>query len=315
MAASLNASAENGGFLFLTFRGEQSPMTEQIYFGLSQNGREWSALNGGKPVLISELGEKGVRDPYLLRAEDNQGFYLIATDLSINLNRDWKRAKQKGSHSIVVWESSDLVQWSKPRLVRVAPEDAGCTWAPEAIYDPESRRYLVYWASSNQRDNFEKHRIWGAWTTDFHTFSEPFIYIEKPVSIIDTDVVHGDDGKFYRFTKNERDTAISMETCDSVTGQWTEVPGFSLAQLHGYEGPECYRVAAPSSGKSAVWCLILDYYTKSKGYQPFVTNDLAGGQFIPGEGFHFPFPFRHGSVLALSEEEYLRVKRAYPEKK
>src|SRR5947209_2637334 len=55
------------GFLFTTFKGEQSPLTEQIYFGLSADGFHWSDLNDSKPVLVSTLGEKGVRDPYLLR--------------------------------------------------------------------------------------------------------------------------------------------------------------------------------------------------------------------------------------------------------
>jgi len=54
-------------------------------------------------VLVSQLGEKGVRDPYLLRSQDGQKFYLLATDLSINLNRDWKRAQEAGSKSIVIW--------------------------------------------------------------------------------------------------------------------------------------------------------------------------------------------------------------------
>src|SRR5687767_2309261 len=128
------AEAISGGLLFVTFKGEQTPLTEQIYFALSADGRNWTALNDGKPVLVSELGEKGVRDPFLVRAHDGESFYLIATDLSINRNRDWKRAVRAGSRSIVIWESKNLVQWSEPRLVAVAPKDAGCTWAPEAVY-------------------------------------------------------------------------------------------------------------------------------------------------------------------------------------
>ena len=52
-----------GGFLFVTFKAQKDPMDEQIYFALSKDGRNWTALNDGKPVLVSELGEKGVRDP------------------------------------------------------------------------------------------------------------------------------------------------------------------------------------------------------------------------------------------------------------
>ena len=297
-------------YLFVTFKGEDTPMTEQIHFALSKDGRRWTALNGGQPVLVSKLGEKGVRDPYLLRSPDGKKFFILATDLSIHLNGDWTRAQTAGSQSIVVWESEDLVHWSPPRLARVAAPDAGCTWAPEAVYDEESKDYLVFWASKNKSDDFAKQRIWAARTRDFRTFAKPFIYIDKPGHVIDTDIVR-DGNKYHRFSKDEQFKAITMETSDKLMGPWTEQPGFSLAKLHGYEGPQCYRLEPASAGKPAVWCLVLDHYSKGRGYQPFVTTDLAGGQFTAGPDFSFPFRFRHGSILPISDAEYLRLDTAY----
>ena len=72
LLAGFSAAAGEGGYLFVTFKGESSPMSEQIYFALSQDGRKWEALNQSKPVLVSTLGEKGVRDPYLVRAPDGK---------------------------------------------------------------------------------------------------------------------------------------------------------------------------------------------------------------------------------------------------
>lgn len=304
------AFGEDGGYLFTTFKGEGSPTGEQIHFALSKDGRNWHALNNRNPVLISDIGEKGVRDPYILRAHDNTGFYLIATDLSVhNIKHDWGRAVRAGSRNIVVWKSKDLVSWSAPALHAVAPKDAGCTWAPEAIYDRESGDYLVFWASTTGRDDFSKHRIWGARTQDFESFGEPFVYIEKPTTIIDTTIVY-DDGKYYRFTKDEQFKAISMETGDSITGTWSDVPEFSLAKLTGYEGPACFQLKARSDDEAADWCLIIDHYARGRGYIPFVTRELAGGQFEEAAGFDFPFRFRHGSVLTLSEAEYERLESA-----
>jgi sucrose-6-phosphate hydrolase SacC (GH32 family) len=308
------AFADNGGFLFVTFKGEQSPMTEQIYFALSKDGKNWEALNGGEPVLVSKLGEKGVRDPYLLRSVDGKKFFILATDLSINLNHNWKRAVQAGSRSLVIWESDDLVHWSEPRLVPVAAEDAGCTWAPEAVYDENTKDYLVFWASTTKSDNFGKQRIWAARTKDFKTFSKPFVYIEKPTTVIDTDIVR-DGGKYYRFSKDEKYKAITMEVSDKLDGPWQDVPQFSLAQLRGYEGPECYQVEPAANGKPATWCLILDQYSKGRGYQPFITNDLASGNFTPGTGFAFPFLFRHGSILPITAQESQRLETAYSQGK
>jgi hypothetical protein len=305
------AFASDGGFLFVTFRNEHTLTAEQIHLALSKDGRTWQGLNDGKPVLVSTDGDRGVRDPYLLRSADGRGFVLLATDLCINRTGNWRRAVEAGSQSIVIWKSSDLVHWSEPRLVKVAADDAGCTWAPEAIYDPASKRYLVYWASTTRRDLFKKQRIWAAWTTDFETFGEPFIYIEKTAHVIDTDIVSDGAGRYYRFTKDEKFSAITMETSTHIDGQWTDVPDFSLVKLHGYEGPQCYLVEPATSNKPATWCLILDRYSRGTGYHPFITHDLAGGQFTPGEGFVFPFTFRHGSVLPVTADEYARLQAAF----
>lgn len=310
LAAGSNALGSSGGYLFATFRGEQSPMGEQVYFALSPDGRHWEALNGSQPVLISTVGEKGVRDPYLLRSHDGKKFYLLATDLSINLNPDWGRAQHGGSQSLVIWDSPDLVHWSSPRLVKVASNDAGCTWAPEAVYDQGKREYLVFWASRTAGDHFNKQRIWAAWTKDFVTFGEPFVYIDKPWDVIDTDIVRA-NGKFYRFSKDEQYKSITMEVSTNLMGRWDDVKGFSLAKVAGYEGPECYPIEPASRDKPATWCLILDQYSAGTGYHPFVSADLSAGEFKPGEDFAFPFHFRHGSVLPISEEEYQRLEAFY----
>ncbi len=172
----------------------------------------------------------------------------------------------------------------------VAASDAGCTWAPEAVYDESTGDYLVHWASTSASDGYSKQRIWASRTTDFKTFSAPFIYIERANHVIDADIVR-DGSHYYRFTKDETTKAITMETSDQLMGAWTNVPGFTLASMQGYEGPECYQLA------NGNWCLIADRYSAGTGYAPFVTSDLASGSFAAGAGFTFPFPFRHGAVL------------------
>jgi len=312
MLISVGAMAADGGFLFVTFNSEATPMSEQIYFGLSQDGRHWDALNGTRPVLISKLGEKGVRDPYILRSHDGKKFYILATDLSVHQNRDWKRATHAGSKSIVIWESTDLVHWSEPRLVQVAPDDAGCTWAPEAVYDEQTQDYLVFWASITGSDNFAKQRIWACRTKDFITFGKPFIYIEKQRHVIDTDIVR-ENGKYYRFSKDETFKAITMEVSGKLMGPWETVSQFSLAKMTGYEGPACFLLEPATDGKPATWCLLLDYYSKGAGYQPYVSHDLGGGQFAPVSDFKFPFRFRHGAILPVTDSEYSRLKETYGE--
>jgi sucrose-6-phosphate hydrolase SacC (GH32 family) len=314
LLAGTGAMAGDGGFLFATFKGEQTPMSEQIYFAVSPDGRHWNALNHSQPVLVSPLGEKGVRDPYLVRAPDGKKFYLLATDLSIHFNGDWTRATHAGSQSLVIWDSTDLVHWSPPRLVKVAPADAGCAWAPEAVYDEGKQAYLTFWASTTGSDNFGKQRIWAAWTRDFVTFEKPFAYIDKPWHVIDTDIVR-ENGNYYRFSKDEEYKSITMEVSTNLLGPWNDVTNFSMAKIRGYEGPECYQIKPAADGKPAKWCLILDQYSLGTGYQPFVTDDLSCGQFKPDEDFVFPFRFRHGCSLPISAAEYQRLEKAYGQAK
>lgn len=309
LCASL-APAADGGYLFVTFKGEQTPLTEQIYFVTSPDGRNWTELNQGKPVLVSTIGTKGVRDPYLIRKPDGK-YVLIATDLNVHLlNHVWKKAAQEGSQSIVIWESDDLVKWTEPRLAKIAAPDAGCTWAPEAVYDEQAGDYLVFWASANKSDDFKKFRIWAARTKDFKTFSDPFIYIERPYAVIDTSIVR-ENGTYYRFSKNEKDTLIFLETSKTLTGEWTLVENFSLAKTKGYEGPECYPLTVAADGKPAQWCLVMDHFTKGEGYKPFVTDDLASGEFKPAPDFKFPYRLRHGAVMPLTKEEMAKLVTAY----
>ncbi len=316
IALGTHASAAEGGFLFTTFRDEVTPLSEQIYMAVSEDGRSWEALQGGQPVLVSDVGEKGVRDSFLLRSHDGAKVWLIATDLCVHKNRDWKRNTHAGSRSIVVWESTDLVHWSAPRLALVAPEDAGCVWAPEAIYDAASGDYLVYWASTTKRDNFAKQRIWAARTKDFQSFSAPFLYAEKPDHVIDIDVVRAGDA-YYRFTKNDHSKAVTMETSKQLLGSWTPLPQFTAGQGKNFEGPICFSLQTTTNGQPTLWCLLLDNVSDrigpgAFGYMPFLTEDLSTGKFTPATNFHFPYPFRHGSVLPITAVERERLKAAYP---
>ncbi len=311
------AWAADGGFLFTTFRDETTPMSEQIYLGISEDGRHWDALNGGHPVLVSDVGERGVRDSFLLRSHDGGKCWLIATDLCVHRNRDWHRNTHAGSRSIVVWESTNLVQWTAARLVRVAPDDAGCVWAPEAIYDEEAGDYLVYWASTTGRDKFSKQRIWAAHTRDFCSFDAPFLYVEKTNHVIDIDIVR-DGESYYRFTKDDKVKSVTMATSRKLMGPWQEMPQFTSGQGKNFEGPICFQLKAAADGKPPEWGLLLDNVSDrvgsgAFGYTPFVSHDLGTGQFTPATDFNFPYRFRHGSVLPITTAERERLKSAYPE--
>ena len=87
----------------------------------------WKTVNNASPVLTSTLGDKGVRDPFIIRHPETGTFYVVATDLKMyGSGRSWDQASRTGSLSLAIWQSDDLVNWSEERLVQVSPPEVGC---------------------------------------------------------------------------------------------------------------------------------------------------------------------------------------------
>ena len=310
----MTTPTDEGAYLFVHFIDEeQTEDKEQLYFSVSKNGTSWRTLNGVQPVLDTKTldgGTGGIRDPHIIRSPEGDKFYMIATDLSIyNLrdlgNEKWGYSQEQGSQSIVIWESTDLVNWSEPRLRKVGTDNAGCVWAPESIWDKEKKAYMVFWAS--RLKDYWKHCIYRSYTTDFDTFTEPEVYIESDDSRIDT-TIYEKDGVYYRFTKNEGGSAkyVYMERGTSLSGDFEIVSTYTLdgqrydANGHlPFEGPTVYKLHGQER-----WCLLLDSFN----YRPFETDDISKGRFVSAAAFDFGGTlFRHGTVLPITMAEYQKL--------
>lgn len=298
------------GYLFVHFVGEKDADGEQVYFSVSEDGLHWRDLNGGKPVLRSALGDGGVRDPFIVRHPVTGKYYLMATDLSMFSRRDWSSAEHRGSRALIVWESDHLTDWSEARRVDVGAREAGCVWAPEAIWVEEKGAFLVFFASMVHLagDAAPKQRIYAAWTTDFLSFSEPFVYAEAENHLIDMTIVR-DGAWYFRFIKDETTKRIIVERMRDLFDAPQDVHSQALENLSGVEGPECYPLP---DGR---WCLIVDRFAAGLGYLPLVTDDLSSGRFevVPSHQYHFgTTPKRHGGVISISQEDMQRLSSVYP---
>lgn len=295
-------------YLFVHFidKKHNTPMSEQIYFSVSKDGYNWETLNGKAPILVSNIGEKGVRDPFIIRSRDNDKFYIVGTDLNVHLRPDgWKMATINGSRNILVWESTDLVNWTDVRMCTIAPEGAGCAWAPEVIYDEENGDYMVFWASRSLKDGRRKCRMYYSKTKDFRTFTPAELYIERPSDVIDTTIVRADDGFYYRFSKDETFKVITVEKGKRLLGEFQRIET-TIDKTRGVEGPECFRL------KNGKWCLIVDRYAKNLGYCAYTCSDLASGSFARiRHEFNSDLKLRHGGVIPITAEEYDRLVAAY----
>ncbi|MGI5198431.1 family 43 glycosylhydrolase [Streptomyces sp. CA-288835] len=308
------------GYMFSYFTGEGTSDGEQLYAALSKGNDplNWRELNEGKPVLTSTLGEKGLRDPFIIRSPEGDKFYQIATDLRIYGNGNWDASQRTGSKSIMVWESTDLVNWTNQRLVKVSPDSAGNTWAPEAYYDEKLGEYVVFWASKlydNEAHTGDTYnRMMYATTRDFHTFSEPKVWIDRGYSVIDSTMIEH-DGTYHRLSKDERNNTSSTpnskfifhEKSDSILDPSYDfvAEGIGKGEMSAAEGPLVFK-----SNTEEKWYAFLDEFG-GRGYIPFETTDLASGNWTPSTGYDLPSKPRHGTVLPVTQAEYDRLLKAY----
>lgn len=323
--AGVAGPGETGGYLFAYFTGEGHPEGEQVHLALSRGADplHYVELNRGRPVLTSRVGSHGVRDPFLVRDPEGGRFWLLGTDLRIYDGAGWDAAERHGSRSIVIWESADLVAWSEPRLVGLAPPDAGDAWAPEACWDAEAGCFLLFWASTlfDPQDTAHAesayHRMLSVTTRDFVTFTPVRAWHDPGHSVIDSTVVRH-VGEYYRFTKDERSSTspgakriVAERSARLSAPAWRRIaddigaPDETGRGIVRGEGPAIVRAIGQNR-----WILFIDEYG-GRGYVPFEASSPDSTQWSMCRGYRLPSGARHGSVLPVSRLEHDRLLAAY----
>lgn len=311
---------EEYGYLFAHFREEPEGYAERVHFSLSEEDSplRWTPLWRGEPRLTSTLGTTGVRDPAIVRDAAGR-FHVLATDLRVwgGDAAGWESWRRTGSRALIVWDSDDLVEWSGPRAVELAPPEAGMAWAPEVTTDPSSGEHIVFWSSclfdpaDTEHQGETYSRILFSSTRDFVRFSEAATLIDNGRDIIDTALIQV-DGRVHRFTKDESREATGLGVHQEVgsglfADDFTVVAERIGADLHG-------RVEAPivvQDPRESRWYLFLDQYsTVPQGYVVLETTDLESGRWtpVPAERTSIAPGTKHGTILRLRRSEWLRLR-------
>ncbi|TLP99504.1 hypothetical protein FEF26_02515 [Nesterenkonia salmonea] len=314
------------GYLLVHFVESSSRHMEKIYFSRSRDNdpTQWERLNAGDAVLESHVGTGGVRDPHIIRKRDGSGFTLMATDLRVwahghHTPELWRQWTSHGSRCLVLWDSPDLVTWSPPRLIEVAPANAGMAWAPKAMYESSSGSYLVFWSShlygadDPLHENPSYSRILASRTTNFHSFTAPQTVVDNGTSVIDMCPVEA-DGAVHRFFKEDSFRQDSPGLCHEVGEHFFAEPFSRLSSNIGndlypqVEGP----VVFADNHRRDRWYLMVDQYMEQpQGYVGLFTDDISSGRWSWTPGFSMPPNTKHGSVLALSPREWERIDRVF----
>ncbi|MCI9112169.1 MAG: glycoside hydrolase family 43 protein [Eubacterium sp.] len=289
-------------YLFCYFTGNE-PDEESVHFALSENGYHFTALNHNKKIITQTLGKKCCRDPFIFRNE-NGGFHIIATDMCCK--DGWN-----SNNSIVVWDSKDLIHWKNERIIDFSrfseTENADRIWAPEAVFDKSQGEYMLYFSCHNKGD--EKTVIWYAYTKDFKTLTTSPAILFTPKSGkdgIDADIIENSK-KYYLYYKDEYKKTICHAVSDSLAGPYYEPENNIVCCTDlQVEGNCIYRI-----NDTDAYIMIMDKYVDG-GYFMQKTTDMITFTKVDEDRFSLNHLHpRHGSVLAITDEEFDKLKNIY----
>lgn len=300
------------GYLFAYFEGsDKGREREQIRFAVSENAVNWVALNQNRPVLSSAVisATGGVRDPHILRGEDGKSFYMVATDMFTHKN-GWDN-----NPGIVLLRSDSLTDWKHSiiDLEKTYPKkfaNVKWVWAPQTIYDPKVKKYLVYFTVRFHHN--EKLDFYAAYANkDFSGFEkEPQLMFSPKYGAIDGDIIFK-DGLYHMFFKgNTKDAngkevknGIQKAVSKSLWGPWREdfkyLDAYSDKNI-SVEGSSIFKL-----NNSDEYFLMYDLYRDHR-FEFQRTTDLANFSSKP-ESFTKNFAPRHGSVISITRDEARRL--------
>ena len=307
------AENENrAAYLFSYFTGNAQSQ-EQIHFAISYDGINYTPLNNGNPVINSAdiALTQAVRDPHILRGEDGN-FYMVVTDMKSSLG--WS-----SNRGMVLLKSSDLVNWTSsainfptkwPNLWSTVTR----VWAPQTIYDPVAKKYMVYFSLLTSDDKVPYDKVFYCYAnedfTDLET--EPTYLFDRGSATIDGDIIYNDEDHLYHmFFKNEALGGICKVTSKTLTAptgtengsQWS-TPTDNLEQTtEAVEGAGVFRLINTNR-----WVLMYDCYGAGH-YQFCSSNDLNEFEFVAN---NYYMDARHGTTISITKEEADRLVAAFP---
>ena len=262
-----------------------------LHLAYSLNGYRWNVMNHGRSLLKPEVGDKLMRDPYLLLAPDGT-FRLVWT------------AAWVGNY-IGYASSKDLVHWSEQVAIPVMtnePATLNC-WAPEIFWDVRRAEYLIFWASTvtNKFGGATRpvnNRIYATTTKDFKIFSETKLFFDPGFSVVDATLLP-DTNRFHLIFKDDAANHLRLAAAANPDGPFGK-PGPTFETDYA-EGPSAFRI-----GGQTVVCYHIISETRCGAVK---TSDLEHWEDI-SSGMFLPPGSEQGSVMELAGEKLLPLLQA-----
>jgi len=268
-----------------------------LHLAYSNDGFKWTALKDDHSFLTPTVAnDKLMRDPCIIRGAD--GLFHMVWTVSWN---------DKG---IGYSSSPDLIHWSQQQFipVMVHEDSARNCWAPEITFDPVSKKYMIYWATTiagkNKVDsgleNNYNHRIYYVFTRDFKSFSEAKILYDKGFNVIDATIVPH-DSKYIMFLKDETrmppQKNIRVATSDKIDRNYSDASA-PITGNYWAEGPTTLIIGDQ-------WVVYFDKY-RDHQYGAVTSTDLVNWMDI-SDKITLPKGLRHGSIFKISKMEFEKL--------
>ncbi|MBR3858732.1 MAG: glycoside hydrolase family 43 protein [Bacteroidaceae bacterium] len=328
LLCSTAQAQEYTSYLFAYFAGNW-PDGEQVRYAVSDDGYNYRALNGGRPVVASDTiaMKRCMRDPHIIRAQDGKTFYMVLTDM--RSSQGWQ-----SNDGIVLMKSTDLLHWEHtaihfptrfPNLEGFDEKNLHAVWAPQTIWDEEEGKYMVYysigrhdWEYPTDDPNFNQpyFRIYYSYANeDFTDLSEPRLLFDFGTASIDGDIVYDErNGEYVLFFKDEGRSVVNPKgnfrtrqgvlraTSKSLTGPY-EVE-YRHLQKPGQFPVEGSSVFPLIGGEEYI--LMYDCYANGH-YQFCKSRDLKHFEYVQDTPTGGNFTPRHGSVIQITDAERQRL--------
>jgi beta-xylosidase len=278
-------------YLFSYFKGNGE---DGLHLAYSRDGYKWIALKNDRSFLTPTVSnDKLMRDPCIIRGGD--GLFHMVWTVSWN---------DKGiGHAT----SKDLLHWSTQEYLPVMANEPGARncWAPEITYDPKSRNYMIYWATTitgkytetaSEKESGYNHRLYYTTTKDFKTYTPTALLYEPGFNVIDATIVK--DGKqFLMVMKDETITPpaknLRIASSNQLTGPYSAA-GKPITGNYWAEGPTTLKL-----GKE--WLVYFDKYRDGR-YGAVKSTDLQHWEDV-SDKVALPPGIRHGTIFTVSERE------------
>ena len=318
---SIHGYEPYSNYLFVYFPANDN---ENIYYALSNDGYNFTAMNGGKRVVAADTVslKKGLRDPHVLRAPDGW-FYMVNTDMKSS--EGWS-----SNRGMVLMKSKDLINW-KHSTVHFPDRYKGKNfanvtrvWAPETFWDDSydngdgtKGRPLVYYSLLTNDGTIAYDQVFFNYANKDFTDLEgdPIHFFDRGKSTIDMDIVYNPvDQLYHAFYKNEGDGGICKVKAQSLTSaKGTKAPSWfgqckkALQQTtEAVEGAGVFKLINQNS-----WVLMYDCYMNGH-YQFTSSPDLENFKFVQDTKTSGAFTPRHGTILPVTAEETAKLMKAFP---